>query len=75
MVMPFAEKPNGMVAWSVSAEAGVSPAAREAIRTADFKRFVFIGENFLSMPQGAVFENELICAHGTGVRKGIFSEE
>jgi hypothetical protein len=44
-----------MVAWSVSAEAGVSAAAREAISTADFKRFVFMGENILSMPQGGGF--------------------
>jgi len=77
MIVPEAENPKGIRACSVSADAGTSVTSRDAAKTTVFKRFVFIGEYFLSMPRGGqVIGMNRECAHHTvRVRKGIFSRE
>jgi hypothetical protein len=56
MAIPPAENPNGMLACSVSADAELSAPNRDATKTADFKRFDFIGMFPFDAPKGRVLE-------------------
>jgi hypothetical protein len=54
MLVPAAENPKGMRACNVSADAELSAPNREAAKTADFKRVVFIGNVTFDAPEGLV---------------------